>query len=608
MVYLKKDKNKALVLVILVFTILIFCVATPNNWNSNFPQEKIHTSTIFYDILIDDLTANNWTWAKNQGYCIGSGNETDPYIIDGHQFYYNSGTGDCLAIKNSIKHFVIQDCDFVASDSLSAGLYLLNISNGQIRSSNFQNNFVGIKIEKSSNLTIAKNDFDTNEMGMFLDSTNRTKAFLNSFIGNNNAIKIINSHLVQISSGPFTIIDLGIFFEQCFNLELFNVSLDHITEIGFVLKECVNISISFVSIVSNDNYGFYLTDCLNCTFSNIDMRLANCGVFMEDSHNNYFYDVHISDHATYRNGTGFYLINSNYNVFNLTSINNIYNGTVLIYSNNNYFFQYASEDTSGNGLNLIHSNNNRFEYGACVNNSFSGIYGKMCTNTTFSNLLVEFNRQSGIVLTSCFETNIHDCYFYGNDLYSISMIGCIKNNISRNTVENSMGGLMLIGCIENWVAQNDIGINEGDGATMLLCDDTSIVKNYIYKNDKNGLSLLFCSNNRVIQNSITDNQNSGISLNFSIGNNIIGNTISENYYGIFMEKSNDSLIVVNNLIGNTYCIVEIECKDNRFIDNTCEESLDFAWVLLLGFLISSIALNFVLAIIFIKKRGRRGEK
>ncbi len=94
-------------------------------------------------IIINDLPSSptNWTWAKDQGYCTGSGSQSDPYIIS--DIFFNTSTiyWNCLTIWNSRKHFIVRDCEFKGSTQY-AGIQLHNTTNGMI-TENFMHPFTG---------------------------------------------------------------------------------------------------------------------------------------------------------------------------------------------------------------------------------------------------------------------------------------------------------------------------------------------------------------------------------------------------------------------------------------------------------------------------------
>ena len=99
-----------------------------------FRKNSLQISAI-YDtpIVIDDLPGSltNWSWAKDQGYCTGSGTSGDPYIMKDHVFNTSTIFTSPLWIEHSLKHFVIEDCHFIGN-SLYAGILLRNVSNGKM--------------------------------------------------------------------------------------------------------------------------------------------------------------------------------------------------------------------------------------------------------------------------------------------------------------------------------------------------------------------------------------------------------------------------------------------------------------------------------------------
>jgi parallel beta-helix repeat protein len=104
----------------------------------NGTKSKFKTSQLTEQktiVIIDDLPGSltNWTWAKDQGYCTGSGTMGDPYIIS--DFFFNTTTYNynCLTIINSRKYFIIEDCVF-KGDSNFAGVLLDNTTNGLLQS------------------------------------------------------------------------------------------------------------------------------------------------------------------------------------------------------------------------------------------------------------------------------------------------------------------------------------------------------------------------------------------------------------------------------------------------------------------------------------------
>jgi len=115
------------------------------------------------------------------------------------------GTGNCLSIENSIKHFIIQECTFVNSGSIwtDAGIYLSNVTNAVIIENNCSNNRNGIfltygshTLAGSNNNTISKNIAMYNIWGLFAEYSNEN-TFSKNIFNNNTEIGMC----VEFSNG-----------------------------------------------------------------------------------------------------------------------------------------------------------------------------------------------------------------------------------------------------------------------------------------------------------------------------------------------------------------------------------------------------------------------
>jgi len=153
---------------------------------------NLKLSTNSEPILIDDTAtgvgAHNWTWAREQTWCSGSGTFADPYvirdlIIDGQ------GTGTCIDILNSNVYFVIQNCTAFNSGVgtgpfFHAGIRFYNVSNAKLINNNASNNgWSGIRIYfDCDNNTVVENIANNNpDLGIYLrDGCNDNKIINNT--------------------------------------------------------------------------------------------------------------------------------------------------------------------------------------------------------------------------------------------------------------------------------------------------------------------------------------------------------------------------------------------------------------------------------------------
>lgn len=125
---------------IIIYFLLVVLFIIPLYFNNSYiknhksVENSPQISAIYNTpIVIDDLPGSliNWSWAKDQGYCTGSGTSGDPYIIKNHIFNTTAIPASPLWIRHSLKYFVIEDCHFIGQ-ALYGGIFLRNVTNGKI--------------------------------------------------------------------------------------------------------------------------------------------------------------------------------------------------------------------------------------------------------------------------------------------------------------------------------------------------------------------------------------------------------------------------------------------------------------------------------------------
>jgi len=146
---------------------------------------NLKTSTTFnITISINDLpgSLNNWTWAKAQGYCTGSGTTGDPYLINNHLF--KSTFGYCLEIFHSRKHFRVLNCDFMISIGLVGAIFLFNTTNGLIEDNQMPYFTFGIDINNCTDITLRDNNCSLGTFG-FLIQNSKDLSFISNDVERN---------------------------------------------------------------------------------------------------------------------------------------------------------------------------------------------------------------------------------------------------------------------------------------------------------------------------------------------------------------------------------------------------------------------------------------
>ncbi len=204
----------------------------------------------------------NWTWAKDQGYCTGSGTQSDPYIIS--DIFFNTSTiyWNCLTILNSRKYFIVRDCEFKGSTQF-AGVQLYNTTNGLI-TENFMHPLTGalVWVYNASNNVIQNNNASGGTYyGVLIDSS--------SGLSRNNTISenLITYNIaagVQLRSGgsELNTISNNIIFNNTIGVELGSLTGNNTIK-GNHIGNSSSIGI-FINVLSQYNEIYE-----NCFFTNI---------------------------------------------------------------------------------------------------------------------------------------------------------------------------------------------------------------------------------------------------------------------------------------------------------------------------------------------------
>ena len=182
----------ALIVILFIFPVYfsISCI-THNKSNEIYGKNNLRISTVYdTQIRIDDSPGSltNWTWAKDQGYCTGSGTSSSPYIIKNNIFNTSTTLDSPLRIEDSLKYFIIENCHFIAASNYG-GIYLFNVSNGIITgNTNAANTGALIYMRNSSYNTISNNIASNGAYGIVVAGSlgpTRYNTISNNIIFNN---------------------------------------------------------------------------------------------------------------------------------------------------------------------------------------------------------------------------------------------------------------------------------------------------------------------------------------------------------------------------------------------------------------------------------------
>ena len=126
-----KLKVKIRIIALLGLGIVFTLILGMNNSLNLKPNENDTLKTSKVSGRIHIIGSTGWTDFKNAGSCTGSGNYSDPYVIE--DLIIDGGrAGSCIWIEDSDVYFRIENCTVYRSrdDWDYAGIRLFNVTNG----------------------------------------------------------------------------------------------------------------------------------------------------------------------------------------------------------------------------------------------------------------------------------------------------------------------------------------------------------------------------------------------------------------------------------------------------------------------------------------------
>ncbi|MFX1262648.1 MAG: nitrous oxide reductase family maturation protein NosD [Promethearchaeota archaeon] len=235
-------------------------------------NEKHYSHWSAYAFIAIDGDANFSDTALLEGWA-GDGSPENPYIIDGLNIDPVDAVGHGISISNTRVSFTIRNCNITGFVSHhgdfcegGAGIYLENVTNGQLVNNTCTSNSYGIDIWGSYSNTMVNNTCNNNSWtGISLEWSN-SNTMANNICSNNT--------------------DFGIFLDDIsFNNTVVNNTCIN-NRIGIFFYESDSNTVADNTCDSNTEYGIYLYES---HFSSVVNNICNnnrIGIFLEDSESN----------------------------------------------------------------------------------------------------------------------------------------------------------------------------------------------------------------------------------------------------------------------------------------------------------------------------------
>jgi len=536
-----KSKTKVLflltLLIIFLFSSIFNCkinkVNVTNNKYLEFNEKNqiqinqsgswdLTGNPIYIDDLVTGVGAHNWTWAENQPWCSGSGNWTDPYVIE-NVTIDRQGSGNSIEIRNSDAYFIIRNCFLYNSDYHSydnAGIKLYYVDNGKIINNNCSDNFYGILLLNSNNNTLSGNTIIDNRYGIELsESVNNT---LSGNIMNFCGIFLVGS-LVESASHSIDYTNLVNNKPVYYYANKHSLGSSNFTNAGQII----------------------LINCSNSLISGLNLSNGNTGINLGYSDN-----ITISGNIVSNNLFGIDLINSDNNTISGNTVNNNSCGINISYSNNNTVSENHVSYNNAFGMILAYSNNNTVSRNTANYCYFYGIGLYDCDDNIVSENVFSQNHKGGINIEDSDNNTISENIADNNGEYGIGLYESDINTVSENKVSNhNLFGICLLYSNYNSISRNTA--NNNSYGINICCSNNNTVSGNTANYNCYGIYLVISDNNSVSENTVNNNGD-GIYIEDSDNNTISRNSVNNNYFGIYLYSGSYNTIFFNSFTNSTH--------------------------------------------------------
>ncbi|NHJ14526.1 MAG: hypothetical protein EAX95_12675 [Candidatus Thorarchaeota archaeon] len=533
------QKNGALYFAAILGFLLLLCCASPagkmeKDNLSPFeilagPEEVMHRSGTPHGPIAIDGDANFSETALAEGWS-GDGSSGNPYIINGLDINLGGAAGHCINISNTRANFTISHCNLSsASVNPGAGIYMNNVTNGNIIGNTFLDDYYAIYLIESDNNIIADNVLDANTWG------------------------------VHLNYAEYNLIDSNTCTNHWRGIVIYRSSLNNVTNNNCSYNAASGIAVteSSLTIVENNT-------CTHQTYNGIDIGSSN--------------SILIRNNTCVSNADDGILLeySSSNTVANNTCITNGHYGIATIIEMLGIDSNAIIDNTcTGSiiGVSLMYSQSSTVANNTCNGNSY-GIYLQTALSNEVSHNTCNGNSY-GIYLQTALSNEVSHNTCNGNS-DGIYLKDSDSNWVANNTCNSNTYGVYLEDSDSNSVANNTCSSNTY-GVYLEDSDSNSLTNSTCSSNTDSGIYLEYSNSNSLNNNTCSSNTDSGIYLFNSDSNPITKNTCSNNALGIYAYYSSYNSMTNNTCSRNTQGIY-LYCSDsNTAANNTCADNGNFGF-------------------------------
>ncbi len=384
----------------------------------------------------------------------------------------------------------------IQQNSISAGesgVYLFETTDALFSGNTVSSYFIGIEIQNSVNCSLVNNDFNNNDLGIY----------------------IRNSSMINLSGNTvFNNYWSGIRIQSSFNCTLVKNNVNN-NDDGISLIESSFNHLSGNQVTNNRVFGISLD------FSRENIILDNV------------------------------LVNSSFRIrgrqiedyLQQLVMNNSINGKALIYWQN-----VTGETIPENVTQVILVNSDSIDITGL---ELISIVGVNCSHLEIQHNIISAGRSGIEFYESPYSIISGNTVKYQKEIgiYLRDSPHCVlAENI---VVNNSYGGIDISYSGNSELTANNILNNGGSGIYLINSENSELTANTIINNDGFGICLSNSSSSSLIWNVVSETNGIGIALDGEGNNTIYGNILTGNTgYGIQIFSSDDNIVHWNNFFNN----------------------------------------------------------
>jgi parallel beta-helix repeat protein len=241
--------------------------------------------------IVIDGDANFSDTALLEGW-PGDGSPENPFIIDGLNTTPGGGWIESIYIRNTRINFIICNCNYIGAPedtfgfSWEPGIYLNNVTNGELVNNTCKKNPIGILLDSSNSNTVVNNTCIDNFHGIYL----------NESVSNT----VVNNTCIDNSEWGMSVAGFGICLEHSDSNTVANNICNNNNAIGICLDESscntvekntcnsndIGISLNRnLLVIPSNNYEYWTYSLFN-TVANNTCNNNRVGIYLLDPHSN----------------------------------------------------------------------------------------------------------------------------------------------------------------------------------------------------------------------------------------------------------------------------------------------------------------------------------